>query len=181
MKNHHKFVGIAITALILTSCGGGGTSSSQESFVSGNGSVVFMNPDKRIQAPTMSGRTLSGENYIHSVGAVTVVNVWASWCSPCRAEAPTLVALAKKYNDVTFIGILTRDNVASAKAFERRFAIPYPTLTDDSILIGFKGSLSANAIPTTVVIDRNGMVAARISGQVTVAVLTKLIEQVSAE
>ena len=82
MKNHHKFVGIAITALILTSCGGGGggASSSQESFVSGNGSVVFMNPDKRIQAPAMSGRTLSGENYIHSVGAVTVVNVWASWC-----------------------------------------------------------------------------------------------------
>lgn len=181
MKKYHTFVGIAITALILTSCGGGGASSSQESFVSGDGSTVFMNPDKRIQAPAMSGRTLSGENYIHSVGAVTVVNVWASWCSPCRAEAPTLVALAKKYSDVIFIGILTRDNVASAKAFERRFAIPYPTLTDDSILIGFKGSLSANAIPTTVVIDRNGMVAARISGQVTVAALTKLIEQVSAE
>ena len=181
MRKYHKFVGIAIAALILTSCGGGGASSSQESFVSGDGSTVFMNPDKRIQAPAMSGRTLSGENYIHSVGAVTVVNVWASWCSPCRAEAPTLVALATKYSDVTFIGILTRDNLASAKAFERRFAIPYPTLTDDSILIGFKGSLSANAIPTTVVIDRNGMVAARISGQVTVAALTKLIEQVSAE
>lgn len=181
MKSYHKFAGIAITVLILTSCGGGGVSSSQESFVSGNGSTVFMNPDKRIQAPAMSGMTLSGKTYTYSVGKVTVVNVWASWCSPCRAEAPTLVALAKKYSDVTFIGILTRDNVASAKAFERRFAIPYPTLTDDSILIGFKGSLSANAIPTTVVIDRNGMVAARISGQVTVAGLTNLIEQVSAE
>lgn len=181
MKRYHKFVGIAVGALILTSCGGGGASSAQESFVSGNGSVVFMNPDKRIQAPAMSGRTLSGENYKYSIGAVTVVNVWASWCSPCRAEAPTLVALAKKYSEVTFIGILTRDNLASAKAFERRFAIPYPTLIDDSILIGFKGSLSANAIPTTVVIDRIGMVAARISGQVTVAALTKLIEQVSAE
>lgn len=181
MKKYHKFVGISITALFLTSCGGGGASSSQEGFVSGNGSAVFMNSDKRIQAPAMSGKTLSGENYKYSIGAVTVVNVWASWCAPCRAEAPTLVALAKKYSEVTFIGILTRDNLASAKAFERRFAIPYPTLTDDSILIGFKGSLSANAIPTTVVIDRNGMVAARISGQVTVAALTKFIEQVSAE
>lgn len=181
MSYFYRYFGSILLAVVLAGCSGGGTSSSQESFVSGNGSVVFMNPDKRIQAPAMSGRTLSGENYKYSVGAVTVVNVWASWCSPCRAEAPTLVALAKKYSEVTFIGILTRDNLASAKAFERRFAITYPTLTDDSILIGFKGSLSANAIPTTVVIDRNGMVAARISGQVTVAALTKLIEQVSAE
>ncbi len=181
MKKLYKLIGIALVALILSSCAGGGASSSQESFVSGNGSAVFIKPDIRIQAPAMSGMTLSGKNYKYSVGTVTVVNVWASWCAPCRAEAPTLVALAKKYSKVTFIGILTRDNPASAKAFERRFAIPYPTLIDDSILIGFRGSLPANAIPTTVVIDKNGRVAARISGQVTVASLTKLIEQVSSE
>jgi len=52
-----------------------------------------------------------------------------------------LVALANKYTDVAFIGILTRDNPANAEAFERRFKIPYPTVIDDSILIGFKGSL----------------------------------------
>lgn len=181
MKKSYKLVGIAIAALILTSCAGGGTSSSQESFVSGNGSAVFIKLGDRMQAPAMSGMTLSGKNYTYSIGRVTVVNVWASWCAPCRAEAPTLVALAQKYSEVTFIGILTRDNLASAEAFERRFTIPYPTVTDDSILLGFKGSLPANAIPTTVVIDRNGKVAARISGQVTVASLTKLIEQVSAE
>ena len=181
MKRILKIVSIAIAVLILTSCGGGGVSSSQDSFVSGNGSVVFIKSGHRIQAPAMSGMTLSGKTYTYSVGKVTVVNVWASWCSPCRAEAPTLVALSKKYSDVTFIGILTRDNPASAEAFERRFAIPYPTLIDDAILIGFKGSLPANAIPTTVVIDRNGNVAARISGQVTIASLSKLIEQVSAE
>ena len=82
---------------------------------------------------------------------------------------------------MTFIGILTRDNPPTAEAFARRFAIPYPTLIDDSILIGFKGSLSANAIPSTVVIDRNGKVAGRISGQITVASLSELIEKVSAE
>lgn len=181
MKRPHKLIGIAFAVLILTSCGGGGASNSQEGFISGNGSTIFINSGDRIQAPAMSGMTLSGKTYTYTVGTVAVVNVWASWCSPCRAEAPTLVALAKKYSEVIFMGILTRDNPASAEAFERRFAIPYPTLIDDSILIGFKGSLPANAIPTTVVIDRDGKVAARISGQVTIASLSKIIEQVSAE
>ena len=181
MKSGFKALAFLVISLLLTSCGGGGTSSSQESFVSGNGSVTFINPDKRVEAPALSGMTLSGTNYRYSVGKVAVVNVWASWCSPCRAEAPTLVALANKYRDVAFIGILTRDNPATAEAFQRRFSLPYPTLIDDSLLIGCKGSLPANAIPSTVVIDKTGRVAARISGAVTVASLTDLIERVSGE
>lgn len=181
MKFRSKAFALLIMGVLLTSCGGGGTSTSQESFVAGNGSVTFINPDKRVEAPTLSGMTLSGTNYKFNVGQVAVVNVWASWCSPCRAEAPTLAALAKKYSDVAFIGILTRDNPATAEAFQRRFALPYPTLIDDALLIGFKGSLQANAIPSTVVIDKKGRVAARISGEITVASLTDLIERVSAE
>jgi hypothetical protein len=180
MKSGFKALAFLVISLLLTSCGGG-SSSSQESFVAGNGSVTFINPDKRVEAPALSGMTLSGTNYRYSVGKVAVVNVWASWCSPCRAEAPTLVALANKYRDVAFIGILTRDNPATAEAFQRRFSLPYPTLIDDSLLIGFKGSLPANAIPSTVVIDKAGRVAARISGAVTVASLTDLIERVSGE
>ena len=181
MKLGIKAVALMAISVLLTSCGGGGTSTSQESFVSGNGSVTFINPDKRVEAPALSGMTLSGTNYTYSVGKVAVVNVWASWCSPCRAEAPTLVALANKYSDVAFIGILTRDNPATAEAFQRRFSLPYPTLIDDSLLIGFKGSLPANAIPSTVLIDKAGRVAARISGAVTVASLSDLIERVSTE
>ena len=181
MKSGIKAVALIATALLLTSCGGGGTSTSQESFVSGDGAVTFIKPEKRIEAPALSGMTLSGTNYTYSVGKVAVVNVWASWCSPCRAEAPTLVALANKYSDVAFIGILTRDNPATAEAFQRRFSLPYPTLIDDSLLIGFKGSLPANAIPSTVLIDKAGRVAARISGAVTVASLSDLIERVSTE
>lgn len=181
MKFRSKAFALLIMGVFLTSCGGGGTSTSQESFVAGNGSVTFINPDKRVEAPTLSGMTLSGTNYKFNVGQVAVVNVWASWCSPCRAEAPTLAALARKYSDVAFIGILTRDNPATAEAFQRRFALPYPTLIDDALLIGFKGSLQANAIPSTVVIDKKGRVAARISGEITVASLTDLIERVSAE
>ncbi len=168
-------------ALALSSCGGGGSSMAEESFVSGNGSVSYIKPSDRIAAPALSGMTLSGKNYTYNVGQVAVVNVWASWCAPCRAEAPTLAALSEKYTDVAFMGILTRDNPVNAEAFARRFALPYPTLIDDSVLIGFRKSLPANAIPSTVLIDKRGDVAARISGEVTYSSLAELIEKVSAE
>lgn len=176
-----NFVFVPLMALVLSSCGGGGSSIAEESFVSGNGSVSYIKPSDRIAAPALSGMTLSGKNYTFNVGQVAVVNVWASWCAPCRAEAPTLAALSEKYTDVAFMGILTRDNPVNAEAFARRFALPYPTLIDDSVLIGFRKSLPANAIPSTVLIDKRGDVAARISGEVTVASLSELIEKVSAE
>lgn len=165
---------------ILTSCGGG-SSTSEESFISGDGVTTFIQQNNRKIAPEIFGLTLSGTNYTYTKDKVAVINVWASWCSPCRAEAPTLAALAIKYSDVSFIGILTRDNPVNAEAFERRFKIPYPTIIDDAILLGFKGSLSANSIPTTIILDKKGRVAARISGAVTVASLSQLIEKVSSE
>lgn len=176
-----RFVALLFLVLALSGCGGGGSSSSEESFVSGDGSTTFIKIADRKIAPAITGMTLSGKQYTYAKNSVAVVNVWASWCAPCRAEAPTLAALANKYTDVSFIGILTRDNPATAEAFERRFKLPYPTIIDDSILIGFKGSLPANAIPSTVILDKRGYVAARISGTVTVASLTELIEKVSAE
>jgi thiol-disulfide isomerase/thioredoxin len=177
-----RFLLVAISSLIfLTGCGGGGTSSGQESFISGDGRITFIEKSNREAAPTLSGMTLKGVNYSYSGKGVAVVNVWASWCAPCRAEAPTLTALSTKYSDVPFIGILTHDNPASAEAFERKFAIPYPTLIDDAVLIGFRNTLPANAIPSTVVLDKNGLVAGRISGAITVASLTSLIERVNNE
>lgn len=176
-----KFLFILFAVLTLTGCSGGGSSTSEESFVSGDGATTFIKIADRKIAPAITGMTLSGKQYTYTKDSVAVVNVWASWCAPCRAEAPTLTALANKYTDVSFIGILTRDNPATAEAFERRFKIPYPTIIDDSILIGFKGSLPANAIPSTVILDKKGYVAARISGTVTVASLSEIIEKVSSE
>ena len=175
------FAAVVLSLTTLTACGGGGSTNTAENFVAGDGATTYVAPSDRIAAPTLGGMTLLGTTYQLPRNQIAVVNVWASWCSPCRAEAPTLVALANKYTDVAFIGILTRDNPANAEAFERRFKIPYPTVIDDSILIGFKGSLPANAIPTTVILDKTGRVAARISGVVTVASLSELIEKVSAE
>jgi thiol-disulfide isomerase/thioredoxin len=176
-----NLISLPLMVALLVSCSGGGSSIAEESFISGDGSISYIKASDRIAAPQLSGMTLTGKNYRFKGSQVAVVNVWASWCAPCRAEAPTLAALSEKYTDVAFIGILTRDNPATAEAFVRRFALPYPTLIDDSVLIGFRKSLPANAIPSTVVLDQNGNVAARISGEVTVASLSELIEKVSAE
>jgi thiol-disulfide isomerase/thioredoxin len=98
-----KIAAYIVLAFALTACGGGGTSASEESFVSGDGSTTFIKISDRKIAPAITGMTLSGENYTYQKDRVAVVNVWASWCSPCRAEAPTLVALANKYTDVAFM------------------------------------------------------------------------------
>lgn len=175
-----KLIGIILIAISLAACGNT-KQVATKSYVAGNGTVTFIDQQDRKMGPVLTGVTLDGENLQIPNGGIVVVNVWASWCAPCRAEAPTLAALANKYQGTVFVGVLTRDSEVAARAFQKRFNLPYPTLVDDSVLLGFKDSLSANAIPSTIVIDKKGRVAARISGEITVASLSDLIEKVHAE
>ena len=176
-----KFLAAFFALVMLTGCSNGGASKAEESFISGDGAVTYIKSSDRVKAPSISGLTLLGTQYKFDGGKIALVNVWASWCSPCRAEEPALSAAARAYPEVEFIGILTRDNPVNAEAFVRKRDVPYPTLIDDSILAGFRKSLPANAIPSTVVIDKSGKVAARISGAVTVGSLKDVIEKVLAE
>ncbi|MDA3030339.1 MAG: TlpA disulfide reductase family protein [Actinomycetota bacterium] len=174
-----KILIIFLASIMLTGCAGGGLSSSNEnSYVAGSGAAVFIKQSERRDAPKFSGKTLTTGDVTLNSNQVTVINVWASWCAPCRAEAPLLQEFSIQYPRVQFAGVLTRDNISSAKAFYENFNLTYPTFIDDSILIGFKGSLIPNAIPTTLIIDRQGKVAVRISGEVTVAILKKMLEKV---
>ena len=175
-----KLTAILLLALTLSSCGNS-SQVARKSYVAGNGTVTFIEPKDRKLGPTFSGTTLNGENFELPHGGIVVVNVWASWCAPCRAEAPTLAALANKYKGVVFVGVLTRDSEVAARAFQNRFNLPYPTLVDDSVLLGFRDTLSANAIPSTILMDPKGRVAVRISGEITVASLSDLIEKLHAE
>jgi len=169
------------TLLLLTGCSSGGISTAnQNAFVSGDGVAIYVKSQDRKPAPTITGATLQNGTITLATGKVTVLNIWASWCAPCRAEAPLLSDFAATYKDkgVQFAGILTRDNTSSALEFAKRFKLDYPTFTDDSVLADFRNSLVPNAIPTTLILDAHGYVAARVSGEVTVALLTELIDKV---
>lgn len=119
-------------------------------------------------------------------GLVVVLNVWGSWCAPCRAEAPVLRDNATAYADrgVQFLGVNVKDSPSAAKAFERRYGIDYPSL-DDSIegqaLLQLRGEVPAAAIPSTLVLDRQGRVAARVLGEITDSTLRALLDAVLAE
>ena len=157
------------------------SSQNENSFISGSGVATFVEKADRKMAPILSGETLTSGKMTLNRNQVTVINVWASWCAPCRAEAPLLQEFSVQYPEVQFAGILTRDNISSAKSFYENFKITYPTFIDDSLLIGFKDSLIPNAIPTTIIIDKNNKVAVRISGEVTVAGLREVLDKVLAE
>ena len=176
-----KYTPVFLSLLLLTGCAGGGISAQNEnSFVAGSGNATFVKKSERKDAPKISGTTLNSGDKTLNLNQVTVINVWASWCAPCRAEAPVLQDFSIRYPQVQFAGILTRDNLSSAKAFYENFQLTYPTFTDDSLLLGFSGSIIPNAIPTTLIIDKNGKVAIRISGEVTVGTFQKLLDKVLA-
>ena len=178
----------AVALLALTGCSSGSSNEATgTSFVAGDGSIVILDPAERVAAPDLVGTTLDGQQLSSAglAGDVLVVNVWASWCAPCRSEAPSLERLSKEFADqgVSFIGLNTRDSDTSARRFVERFGISYPNVVDrDGVLqLGFRDSLPPRAIPSTLVIDRSGRVAARVLGAVSESSLRGVIEAVADE
>lgn len=178
---------LAAVVLLTGACTGDGEGSDSDGtvgFTEGNGSVLVLPSEDREGAPTLSGTTLDGDELALSdfAGQVIILNVWGSWCAPCRAEAPSLVAAAAEMPDVQFIGINTRDlDPAPARAFVRAFDVGYPNIydPDGALLLGF-GQVPPKAIPSTLVIDESGRVAARMLGEVTTTVLKGVVEDVRA-
>ncbi len=109
-------------------------------------------------------------------GKVLVVNFWASWCGPCRAEQPALaaVARARRSRGVVFIGVNVQDTRAAALAYTREFQVPYPSLFDRSAQTATK--LRAVALPTTFILDRDGIIAYQLTGKTTMAILQARLE-----
>ncbi|MGX1636937.1 TlpA family protein disulfide reductase [Streptomyces sp. 021-3] len=183
----------AVAALLLTACGegNGGTtqSGSGANYVAGKDGIATVDKGERKDAPAIGGETLDGATFdlADHKGKVVVVNVWGSWCAPCRAEAPNLVKVAEDTADqgVQFVGINTRDsNKGPAIAFEKDYEVGYPSLYDPQgkqILRFPRGSLSPQAIPSTVVIDRDGKIAARTLQAVSEKQLRAMIDPVLAE
>jgi len=173
-----------VSLLAMSACSHQTTRSNPESgYVSGNGATQYIALGRRENPITLSGTTLDGKRY--SIGSlknqVIVVNVWASWCAPCRAEATALSNVHSQFasKSVAFVGINTRDSAAAARAFTKRFTTGYPSLQDaDGVLTLAFGNLGPSATPSTIILDRKHRVAARILGGVTEAELRSVIRAV---
>ena len=172
--------------LALAGCSNDVGSSGNQGYVAGKGIITSVKAADRKQPGAVAGRTLDGRPVSLSDfrGKVVVVNVWGSWCGPCRAEAPMLAQasrdLAKK--GVVFLGIDSRDpSKDAAKAFVRHFDMPYPSLYDQqgTTLLAFHGTLTPNSVPSTVVVDPQGRVAGSVLGSLTRTTLDDLVDDAS--
>jgi thiol-disulfide isomerase/thioredoxin len=178
----------AVTLLAACSATPGASSAAPDKgYVSGDGSVRVVAPSDRKAAISLSGKTIEGVPLDVSTyrGKVVVVNVWGSWCDPCQREATALERSwqATRDNGVQFVGVDIRDQASAARAFQRKKGITYPSLdgADGRALLAFRGTLPPNAIPSTIVLDRQGRVSARVLGPVTETTLTSMVEDVLAE
>lgn len=167
-------------ALAITACSSG--AGGAEGFVSGKTGLTRVPVEERVTAPVAVGPGLDGgEVTTDHPGKVVVINVWGSWCEPCRAEAPDLQAAWEETHDVAqFVGIDTRDpDPAPAQAFVRAFGITYPSIFDPQgrSLLQFSGTLPPSGIPSTLIVDAQGRIAARVIGEVDQTTLVGLVTE----
>ena len=176
-------------AALLAACSNATGGTGDTGFVASDSTgVTAIAASARVAAPNLSGTTLDGKQLALSDyrGQVVVVNVWGSWCTPCRIEGPALEETYQKYQakGVKFLGIDTReDSNAAALAYIATEGITYPSLQDpqETLLLAFKSILPPTTIPSSVVIDRNGKVAVRALGAVTEPQLAQALDKVLGE
>ena len=160
-----------------------------QGYISGDGAYTLFAPEERaapieFEGEIETGETVSSDDYR---GDVLVVNFWYAGCPPCRLEAPDLEALAQQFADegVSFLGVNIYDQAPTALSFAKEFGVTYPSIldvNDGRVRLAFAGQVAPTAVPTTLVLDREGRVAARIAGLVSEpSVLRSMIADTLAE
>ncbi len=161
-------------------------SGGNKNYVAGDGSILEIPPENRGEPITFKGVGESGEDISSDDyrGQALVVNFWAGYCAPCRAEAPDLQNLSEKWADrgAKFLGVNTYDEAAGAQAFARNYGVTYPSVIDvhsGAVQLAFAGTVPPSALPTTIVLDAEGRVAARVLGQFdSASILDAIIKRV---
>lgn len=182
-----------ITLLVLAGCSADPlaqqyANGTNQNYISGDGTLTLIEEVDRgepvvFEGVTAAGETVSSEQY---AGEVLVLNFWYAGCPPCRVEAPDLEALFQKFDGkgATFLGVNVRDQAETALFFEQDQGISYPSVIDaneGNMLLAFAGTVAPNAVPTTLVIDAQGRVAARFLGRIDASTLKTIITETIAE
>lgn len=182
-------IAATVAGLLLTGCTANDPLAEQfkagdnKNYIAGDGTVTEFAKENRGRSVSWSGqisdgRTLSSEAI---AGTAVVMNFWYAGCAPCRAEAPDLQQLSEQFKDVQFVGVNVRDSAATAAAFERKFGVTYPSILDAAtgdVVLAFTGVVTPQAVPTTLVIDKQGKVSARVLGRIDPSTLKALIQTV---
>jgi thiol-disulfide isomerase/thioredoxin len=159
-----------------------------KNYIAGDGTVTEFALGSRPKAANWSGISESGQNLSSDQlsGVITVMNFWYAGCAPCRIEMPELIELQDQFlsDEVQFIGVNVRDTAETALAFARQVNLNFPSVMDaktGSVVLSFTGVVTPQAVPTTLVIDSDGNVSARVLGRIDKGILETLIETVVSE
>ncbi|WP_084077365.1 TlpA disulfide reductase family protein [Demequina sp. NBRC 110057] len=186
MRRSARYVILAaiLVAVVLWLAGcAPGDAEESPGYVSGDGTVTEWAEGERGEPLELTGTSFEGgavdvEDFR---GQVVLVNTWYASCPPCRAEAPELVELDAR-DDVQLIGVNSRDDAGTAEAFQRTFSVEYPSIddSDGKATAQLQGLVAINAVPTTLVLDAEGRVAARAVGRVEASTLESLVDAAGA-
>lgn len=143
--------------------------------------VKIIDVSLRKTAPDLDVVSYSGKAIGFDSSRITVLNFWASWCAPCRQETPLLVELAADYPDVQFIGLTNDDTETNAVSFAEQFGITYSIGNGDEYLSAINSVLPIYGLPTTLIIDQEGRVAAKVIGGITNNEFRTALNYLSAE
>ncbi|MFF2493901.1 TlpA family protein disulfide reductase [Agromyces sp. NPDC058064] len=195
MKKSALVAAVAVASMLaLTGCASDPLADqfregSGKNYIAGDGTISVYDQGDRGEPIEFAGETVDGEQYdsADASGQVQVVNFWYAGCAPCRVEAPILEDV---YSDVDpdkvgFVGVNVRDQAGTAASFEDDYGVTYPSILDvneGEVQLAFAGRVPPAAVPTTIVLDQEGRVAARVLGQLEEAsILSSIIDDLLAE
>jgi thiol-disulfide isomerase/thioredoxin len=187
-----SLAGLGVLGLALAGCAEEDSlaqqanSGDQKGYIAGDGTVSEYPAGERGEPVQFTGTLFDGTELSAEDlrGRPALLNFWYAGCAPCRVEAPDLKELAQQFDgQAAFYGVNLRDERPTADAFERTFEIPYPSFRDKDggVLMALSAYVPPQAVPTTLVLDAEGRVAARILGIADRSVLETLLEDTVAE